>query len=84
MPTVLKIVKATLDASEYDGLVNSWTGCGCLKEDLAPCGEMSQECEAGIKRILTQADVDSGRYDGDEPARVGDWIIEVPQQETKK
>ena len=48
--TVLEIVKEYLETHNYDGLVDGFDGeCGCLKEDLAPCGEMGQGCIAGHK-----------------------------------
>ncbi len=46
--TVKAIVEEWLEDSEFDGLYNE-AGCGCLLEDLAPCDEMSQHCEAAYR-----------------------------------
>ncbi len=56
--TVLEIVEKYLRDNGYDGLYNPDDECGCLINDLAPCGEMNEECRAGI--ILER---DSGGYD---------------------
>lgn len=46
---VEEIVKEWLKAQGYDGLFNEAGECACLLEDLAPCGELSGECQAGHK-----------------------------------
>ena len=45
---VLQIVKQYLEASSFAGLYNEDAECACVIADLAPCGEMSQTCQAGI------------------------------------
>ena len=47
MKTVAQIVREYLDVNGYDGLYNVDGECGCTKDDLAPCCEMSDECIAG-------------------------------------
>lgn len=44
--TVLEIVEKVLRESDYDGLFDLY-GCGCRRDDIAPCGEMHQDCTAG-------------------------------------
>jgi len=44
------MVKDHLESHGYDGLFNADLECGCLLEDLMPCGEPElQECCAGYK-----------------------------------
>jgi hypothetical protein len=33
----------------FDGLFNGDGECGCVLDDLVPCGELNAECEAGYK-----------------------------------
>lgn len=47
-PDVLTMVRASLQADGYDGLVNDTCGCGL--DDLSPGGCMAQECQAAYKR----------------------------------
>ena len=47
--TVLSIVEAYLRAHGYDGLYYEGD-CGCLLDDLAPCGEMDQRCRPGVRQ----------------------------------
>jgi hypothetical protein len=56
MPTVIQIVKAHLEANGFDGLFSSGN-CACKKDDLAPCGEIQGDCEAGH---LSKCDCDEG------------------------
>lgn len=51
-PTVLEIVIRYLDVAtwKYGGLVNYQLGCACTKDNLAPCGDMQQECQAFQER----------------------------------
>jgi hypothetical protein len=53
---VKEIVKKYLDDNGFDGLYNE--DCGCLKDDLAPCGEILYDCEAGYKQNLKDPDFD--------------------------
>lgn len=46
-PDVKKIVEEWLEGEGYEGLYNE-CGCGCQLNDLAPCDEMSQNCEAAF------------------------------------
>ena len=46
---VLDLVKASLVAQGYDGLYAANGECACDTSDLAPCGEMQQDCIAGHK-----------------------------------
>lgn len=43
--TVADIVSAYLQAFDFDGLYND--ECGCLLDDLAPCGEICDTCSPG-------------------------------------
>ncbi len=45
---VIDIVKKYLAENGYDGLCQPGV-CGCVIEDLAPCSEMNEDCEAGYK-----------------------------------
>lgn len=47
--TVKEIVSQCLVDRGFDGLYNDNGECGCLRDDLAPCGEMSELCEAGYR-----------------------------------
>lgn len=42
-----EIVAEYLEAHGYDGLCDEDNECGCLLEDLAPCGEVRMGCQAG-------------------------------------
>lgn len=46
--SVKDMVVECLDCHGFDGLYNE-AGCGCMLEDLAPCDEMSQNCEAAYR-----------------------------------
>lgn len=46
---VIDIVKKALMDSGYDGLYSESGECACDTSDLAPCGEMGQDCVAGFK-----------------------------------
>ena len=49
---VKSIVAEYLKAYKYDGLCLPDVQCGCLLEDLAPCGEMSEECLPGHRENI--------------------------------
>jgi len=50
--TIKEIVKQWLEEHGYDGLFDNGD-CGCLKDDLMPCGQPSEYCEAGHKIAVT-------------------------------
>ena len=60
---VFDIVKKWLMASEYDGLFSSDMGCGCTTDDLAPCGDMGLDCEAGYYQKGCDGGCDHGGCD---------------------
>jgi hypothetical protein len=62
MATVIEIVKAHLIANGFDGLVQVDAECGCLIEDLQPCGSDCSACEPGYRGAHEEGDV-------------GDWAI---------
>jgi len=45
--TVFEIVKQYLEEHGYDGLCSDF--CGCELDDLAPCGNMADDCYAAYK-----------------------------------
>ena len=46
--TVIEIIQGYLREYGFDGLAGD--ECGCLLDDIAPCGEMNvNDCEAGYK-----------------------------------
>ena len=45
--TVLEMVKEYLNANGFDGLVHRDCACACLLDDLVPCDEVTNSCEAG-------------------------------------
>ena len=47
-PDVLGLVRLQLVAGGFDGLYLDGE-CGCLVDDLAPCGEVSSDCTAGYR-----------------------------------
>lgn len=47
--TVLQIVEDRLRADGFDGLTHCDGECACLIADLAPCGEIGGNCEAGYR-----------------------------------
>ena len=61
-PTVFQIVQAWLNENGYTGLFQD--ECGCTLEDFAPCGEISQECEAGYKKLCKPEDCRREEVDG--------------------
>ena len=71
--SVLEIVRAHLKQNGFDGLSNEDGECACIFSDLAPCGEMSQKCRAGYRRLCDCGDHDYHIGDNhdvlDDPAR---------------
>ena len=51
--TVIDIVLKYLKDNGYDGLLDRHGECGCEIDDLAPCGEMQETCEAGYQAICS-------------------------------
>lgn len=45
--TLKEIVKQYLDDNGFDGLCGD--DCGCSKDDLFPCGEIQDECNAAYR-----------------------------------
>lgn len=46
---LIEIVKAHLVAQGFDGLVQADADCGCLLDDLVPCGEDCSSCEPAYR-----------------------------------
>jgi hypothetical protein len=72
---VFAMVRKALKAGGYDGLWNECGECACSLDHLAPCGEMRQDCEAGVKG---PCDPETCAADGE-----CEWHI-VPAKEKKK
>ena len=51
MATVIEIVKAHLVVNGFDGLVQTDAECGCLLDDLQPCGGDFAACEPGYRGV---------------------------------
>ena len=49
---VKKIVEGYLISNNLDGLVCLDAQCGCLLENLAPCGRMSEKCRPGHREDI--------------------------------
>jgi len=74
---VMDIVRQYLRREGYDGLAGPY--CGCLVEDLAPCGEIGG-CRPGYKRVCRGCDAD-GCDPGLGPAN---WHVSVHRPRVKK
>lgn len=46
-PTIKELISAGLKAGGFDGLFNSFLDCACVIDDLMPCGNNCDNCEAG-------------------------------------
>jgi hypothetical protein len=55
--TVLEIVRSYLEQNGYDGLYDPGE-CACLKDDLAPCGQIGHSCEPGYQYAGHDPDYD--------------------------
>lgn len=69
--TVEQIIKDHLEENKLDGLYNSCIDCACLKDDLAPCGQIRLKCRAGVK-VMCNENCDHD-YD---ILGIGEWHIE--------
>lgn len=71
--TVKSIVKAYLEKEGYDGLVHGNRYCACLVDDLFPCEDETDQCEAGHK---APCDPEDCQIDGE-----CDWHINAGKRE---
>lgn len=62
---ILEIINDYLKANGYEGLVNTTNECGCGVDDLAPCGDITSDCEGAhaIKQPVG-AEFDVVYYEG--------------------
>lgn len=80
-PDVVEIVAEWLKDKGFSGLINPDSECGCPLDDIAPCGEMQGDCEAGYKVMCTpdmcgDRSEDSGCSITEcEGFKEGNWII---------
>ena len=44
---VIQIVEEYLKSNGFDGLCNCDVPCGCLLDNLCPCGDLNVDCQAG-------------------------------------
>lgn len=58
MATVIEIVKAHLVANGFDGLVQTDAECGCLCDELAPCGGDFSSCEPAYRGADENGELD--------------------------
>ena len=49
MTTTIEIIKQYLIDNDYDGLVSEHADCGCVTNDLQPCGMDFATCRPGYK-----------------------------------
>ena len=78
-PDVQEIVGLWLKDHGYGGLFDQ-DDCGCTLEELASCGDMRMECEAGYKRLCKPEDCgdrneDSGCTLECDGYKEGNWAI---------
>lgn len=52
MPKVKDIVTEYLKSGGFDGLANGFAECGCFLDDLAPCGQIGENCWAGRREVV--------------------------------
>lgn len=71
---VKEIVSSWLKAHGYDGLCNTDIECGCLADDLAPCGEIHEGCQAGHRK-----DVDKSTSCSCDGSGTNHWHICLPR-----
>lgn len=46
---VIQIVRSYLEENGYDGLIDDYGECGCLTDDLAPCGILGMSCKPAYR-----------------------------------
>lgn len=61
---ILKVLAVGLKAEGFGGLV-SGDACGCLVDDLSPCGCLHSDCQPGYKHTHSVT---------------GDWIISTQKE----
>ena len=71
---VKEIVACWLKDNGYDGLYNNDGDCACTIDDLAPCGELSQDCYAGYK-IDCASCAKKDHCEANQDCYEADWII---------
>ena len=54
---VKEIIIRHLEDNNFEGLLNRDGGCGCIKDDLAPCDNMNNDCEPGYKKECSKCNV---------------------------
>ena len=67
-PTVIEMVAKHLIKHGYDGLY--YDDCGCAVGDLAPCGHINENCQAGY---------DQGPHDGYDGWIGPDFTVRCPE-----
>lgn len=83
---VKSIVVEYLKTNKYDGLCCLDVPCGCLLEDLAPCGEMSEKCRPGHRENVdkhTPCECDESGEDHWHIVAHGDFGV-VNEEEAKQ
>lgn len=66
---VIDAVKMAIIDGGFDGLCNlDNDNCGCLVDDLAPCGEMNQHCVLGYRGAPIDSDGTWAIYETKEAA----------------
>ncbi len=72
------LLALALKADGYDGVYGD--ECGCLIEDLAPCGDDPWECQPGHKRDCTEACPRHGECDIPKVDGEGSWCVGPPRE----
>ncbi len=58
-PTIREMVIAHLKAHGFDGVYSECGECGCTTDNLFPCGEPGENCQAGYEGPCDCGDCDS-------------------------
>jgi len=69
MKTVIEIVRDHLVSNGFDGLVQEDSECGCLCDDLAPCGGSISSCQPGYRGVFKEEPSEWAIYRTKEAAR---------------